>query len=75
VQTEILIDESLDGIAMVVRNDGQWAHGISLESIDGRSRVSLALVGDFREPVPSLTVHIVQIAKLAQCDRVRMRAC
>src|SRR5712692_8214405 len=53
---------------MVVWDDGQRAQGIRLESIDGAFAgfPMQPLVGDFREPLPSLSIHVVQVSELAQ---------
>jgi hypothetical protein len=68
VQAEIFVDESFHGIAIVVRNDRQRTQGIGLESIDGALTgfAVQSLVGDFRQPVPRLAIHIMQIGELPQ---------
>ena len=62
------MDERLDRVAMVVRDDRQGAQSFGLESIDGALAgfAVLPLVGDFGEPLPGLAIHIVQIGELAQ---------
>jgi hypothetical protein len=69
------VHESLDRVAMIVRDDWQGAQSCGLKSVDGAfaSFAVLALVGDFAEPLPGLAVDIVQIDELPEGPEVLPR--
>jgi hypothetical protein len=68
VQTEVLVNERLHLVAIVIGDDRQGAQSIGLESVDGTfTRLPVQpLVGDLRQPLTRLAVHIVEIGELPQ---------
>jgi hypothetical protein len=69
------VHESLDRVAVIVRDDRQRTQGLGLKSVDGalpRFPV-LSLVGGFGEPLPRLAVDIVQIDELPEGPEVLAR--
>jgi hypothetical protein len=71
-QTEIFVDKRVGRVAVVVRNDRQRPQRFRLEALQ-RTFAGLAmqaLIGDFGQPLPDLTIDIVQIGELAQRPEV-----
>jgi len=71
-QPEVLVDERFGGVAVVIGNDRQWPQCFRLEAFQ-RPFAGLAmqaLIGDFGQPLPRLTIDIVQIGELAQRPEV-----
>ncbi len=65
MQTEIFVDERFDGIAVVIGNDGQGRRASALNR--GLPRFAMhPLVSHFREPLPGLAIHIMQVRELSQ---------
>ena len=72
LQAQVFVNQRLDGVAIILRNDRQRAEGIGLETIDGAlSRFAVqSPVGDLVEPLTRLAVHVVEIEELAQRPEV-----
>jgi hypothetical protein len=71
-QPEVLVDERFGGVAIVIGNDRQWPQCFRLEAFQ-RPFAGLAmqaLIGDLGQPLPRLTIDIVQIGELAQRPEV-----
>jgi hypothetical protein len=67
-----LLNQRLDGVAIIRRDDRQTSEGIGLETIDGTlSRFAVqAPIGDLIEPLTRLAVHIVEVEEIAQRPEV-----
>jgi hypothetical protein len=72
LQTKILVDQGLDGVAVIVRDHWQRAQGIGAEAINGSlpGFMMEALIGNFSQPLSRLAVHIVQVGELAQWPEI-----
>ena len=72
LQAKILGDEGLHGIAVIGREGRQRTKSVGGEAVDG-TRASLAmqaLVSDFLQPLPRLTIDIGQVRELAEGPEV-----
>ena len=72
LQSHVFVNQRLDGVAIVRRDDRQTSEGIGLETIDwALSRFAVqAPVGDLIEPFTCLAVHIVEVEEIAQGPEV-----
>ena len=72
LQSDIFVDQRLDGVAIIRRDDRQTSESIGLETIDGTlSRFAVqAPIGDLIEPFTRLAVHIVEVEEIAQRPEV-----
>src|SRR5205823_8547216 len=71
-QTKIFVDERFSCVAVVVRDDRQRPQRFWFESFE-RALAGFAmqtLIGDFGQPLPRLTIDVVQIGELAQGPEV-----
>src|SRR5712691_1590688 len=71
-EPEILMYQRFRRVAVIVRNDRQRTQRFRLETVQ-RALAGLtmqALIGDFAQPLPHLSIHIMQIGELAQRPEV-----
>jgi hypothetical protein len=59
-------------IPVIVRNDRQWFQRGWLKTLQGPlpGFAMLSLVSDFREPLASLAIHVMQVGELTQWPEV-----
>src|ERR1700730_18137272 len=68
LHTEVFVYERFDTIAVIVRNDWQWFQRGRLKAVYRPlpGFAMLPLVGDLREPLAGLAIHVMQIGELTQ---------
>jgi hypothetical protein len=66
------MDKGFGRIAVIVRNDRQRTEGFRFETIEWAFAgfAMHASIGDFAQPLPNLSIYIVQIGELAQRPEV-----
>ena len=72
LQSHVFVNQRLDGVAIIRRDDRQTSEGIGLETIDGAlSRFAVqSPIGDLIEPLTRLAVHVVEVEEIAQRPEV-----
>ena len=72
LQSYVFVNQRLNGVAIIRRDDRQASESIGLETID-RALSCFAVqapVGDLIEPLTRLAVHVVDVQEIAQRPEV-----
>ncbi len=72
LQSHVFVNQRLDGVAIIRRDDRQTSESIGLETIDwALSRFAVqSPVGDLIEPLTRLAVYVVEVEEITQRPEV-----